>query len=136
MKWDRRKTWNVLILLAVVAWIPINLWMRRHDDALLRAVIEDDLAVAQQAVNEGANVHMTIKRNFTLLQVAAMNHDDIAIVQFLMNQGVSPAATNEDGDTAFGLAKQNGHDQVAAYLMESLKSTTNQGLQRTFRTLR
>lgn len=104
------------LILIMVSWIPFVLYVEREDDNLLHMVIEGDFDGAVQAINDSADIHMIIKRKFTLLQVNSFHKADIKIAKFLIEKGVPVNAVNEDGDTAYDIAIKNGYGDLAYYL--------------------
>ena len=92
------------------------MWLQRHNDSLIRAVISGNLDSVERAVRAGGEVDMSIRRRCTLLHVAALHTDNAAVAEFLVRHGVSPNATNDDGNTALAIAHRQGHHQIAAYL--------------------
>jgi ankyrin repeat protein len=107
--------WGI-VALVFASWIPLNLWLRRHDSVLLTAVREGDLKAAQQAVKDGANVNMSLRGGYTLLHVAALYTDNVEMVRFLVEHGVPTDTVNSDGDTAANIADHEGRREIAAYL--------------------
>ena len=104
-----------LMLTLMASWIPVNMWLERHDTALLSAVIAGDVPAARKAFNEGGNIHMEIRRNFTLLQVAA-RQGSVEMAKLLIEHGADVIASNNDGDTALKIALANQHQEMANYL--------------------
>jgi hypothetical protein len=115
---------KALPIIFVISWIPLNIWLSRHDDKLIHKVIEGDLNGVISAIEEGANIHMTIKRKFTLLQVNSLHKGDIRIAKFLINHGVNVNAVNEDGDTAYDIATRNGYEELSMKV-----GATNNGIE-------
>ncbi len=110
-----------LILTLPVSWIPVNMWLERHDSALLSAVINGDVSAARKAFNEGGNVKMEIRRHFTLLQIAA-RQGSVDMARLLVEHGADVTASNDDGDTAFKIALANKHPDMANYLQSLIES--------------
>jgi ankyrin repeat protein len=113
---------SIIIVAAVLSWIPLQVWLMRDDRSLLGAVIAGDTASVKREVSGGTSVHMTIRRHFTLLQAAALHTDNTELAKYLVEQGVSADAVNDDGDTALTIAVREKHLKIASYL-ESI--TTN-----------
>lgn len=111
-----KQIWIGFLILLGASWIPVNLWLQRHNDALFDAVSDGDLPAAQSALSAGASVHMEIRHQFTLLHVAALHHDNVEIGEFLVTHGVSPDARNDENHTALQIAEQEGHPHIAAFL--------------------
>jgi ankyrin repeat protein len=105
----------VIVIIGMAAWIPANMWLERHDSALLHAVITGDVPAAHKSFDEGANVHMQIRQHFTLLQVAA-RQGSVEMARLLIEHGADLTATNDGGDTALKIALNNNHAEMAAYL--------------------
>ena len=110
-----RITGYALMLILIASWIPVNMWLERHDSALLSAVIAGDVPAARKAFNEGGNVHMEIRRHFTLLQVAA-RQGSVEVAKLLIEHGSDVTSSNDDGDTALKIALVNQHPEMANYL--------------------
>ena len=111
----QRIAWYVFVLILMASWIPVLNWLERHDSALLTAVIAGDVPSASKALNEGAKVNMEIRRNFTLLQVAA-RQGSVEMAKLLIQHGAEVTSTNDDGDTAIKIALANKHSEMANYL--------------------
>lgn len=117
----QRFAWSAVMLTIMASWIPVNLWLQRHDSALLHAVIAGDVPAARMAFEEGGHINMPIKDHFTLLQVAA-RQGSVEMAKFLIQHGADVTAISDNGDTALKIAIANDHPEMVAYL-QSLMGT-------------
>jgi len=99
------------------------MWLQRHDSALLYAVVAGDVPAARKAFDEGGHVDMSIRQNFTLLQVAA-RQGSVEMAKLLIEHGADVKATNDNGDTALKIARANQHSEMVDYLL-SLNATNH-----------
>jgi len=84
-----------------------------HDNALLEAVRQDNLAMALLLIDQGAVVNIK-GRGYTPLGLAAKN-GNVQLVRFLLKAGADPDRKNDDGDTPLHSAVLMGYvDTVAA----------------------
>lgn len=72
--------------------------------ALHQSAIDGNLECAKTLVSNGANVNCTDCEKWTPLHAAAMT-GHVELVQFLLQVGASPVMKNEDGETAYDIAK-------------------------------
>lgn len=125
LRW--RTVWFGILGTFLLSWIPLNLWLQRHDSSLLHSVMAGDLVSVERAVRDGGDVQMPIRHRFTLLHVAALHTDNVAVAEFLLKHGVSLDSINDDGDSALVIAHRQGHQQMAAYLhgLKNQQKTSN-----------
>jgi hypothetical protein len=100
--WDYRKLRNVA---------TGEVW----DLRLHTAVVIDSLALAKEAIADGADVHLRIKQSSTPLHwAAAMGCRPIA--ELLIRQGADANATDDLGWVPSALADAQGYPSLAEYL--------------------
>ena len=112
-----RIAWYVILVTALASFIPLNLWLQRHDSALLDAIIRHDVPAALQAFEDGAKMKMEIKHHSTFLQAAAYQ-GQVAMAKLLVEHGAAAivAATDDSGQSALDIAIANHHLEMADYL--------------------
>ncbi len=72
--------------------------------ALHQSAIDGNLECAKTLLRNGADVNSVDCEQWTPLHAAAMS-GHAALVQFLLNAGASPSLKNEEGETAYDVAK-------------------------------
>ena len=109
--------WYVILITALVSFIPVNLWLQRHDSALLDAIIRHDVPAARQAFKDGATMKMELRHKSTFLQAAAYQ-GQVAMAELLVEHGAAATitATDDSGETALDIAIANHHLEMADYL--------------------
>ena len=70
-----------------------------------------DVAGPRALIDGGADMNCQGDRDFTPLHNAVL-HNQIDAVKFLLQMGVDRQITNDDGNTALGLAKIMGHSDL------------------------
>jgi ankyrin repeat protein len=109
----------VLIVLGVVAtWMfAVFTFEQRHDMALLGAINAGDIQAARKAFSDGAKMTMSIRRDYTLLQIAA-EKGNVEMAKLLVDHGAAQTvgARNQDGQSALDIALAHGHHEMADYL--------------------
>jgi hypothetical protein len=118
--------WNVFILFAFIAWIPANLFFKRHDSALISAIEKGDIKEAKIALDDGADINYPFRGGGTFLHVVVIRNGDINIAKFLIEQGVAVNETNRDGLTALELARQYKREKLYKYLKTIMEQSPNQ----------
>ena len=73
------------------------------------------LPVVELLLKHGANVNERQSGNWTALHSAAQ-HGDVAIVMELLGHGADRSALNAEGKNAARIARETGHDELAAML--------------------
>ncbi|EGG16085.1 ankyrin repeat-containing protein [Cavenderia fasciculata] len=73
-------------------------------------------------IKNGANVNATNEDSETLLHLASQL-GDLSSVQILVQSGANLKLVDSDGVTAIQEAKDNGHNQVADYLLQCVRNS-------------
>lgn len=82
---------------------------------LSAAVAQDKLEIARLLIEAGAAVDPQLPNRATPLMVAA-REGRLELVRLLAVSGADISACNGDGETALSLAREQGHEAVAAFL--------------------
>jgi len=84
------------------------------DGALFSGIVEGDPVAVSKAIADGANLNF--RRGWTMLHLNAMYGDSTNVARVLLQNGVSVFALDRDGETAAGIARRNGHSDLARFL--------------------
>jgi len=87
-------------------------------NALHSAVAKENLELCEKLIDFGVNVNAAQMQNVTALHSAA-HRGNLKIVQLLVENGAKTERTMDNGDTAFTIAKRDGHQDVFEYLMST-----------------
>ena len=89
-----------------------------HDESLLKAVSDNDIQAAKNAIALGANVNAAL-RGSTPLMIAAENEGNIPIVEVLLDSGADPNIESRKwGSTALKLAARWGHIKIVDLFLD------------------
>jgi ankyrin repeat protein len=123
MNWTTKYATPVVVIAAIALFVYLTAQLGRHDSALLRAVIEEDLPGVTQALDDGGNVNMSIRNGYTLLMVVAKRHGDVEMAKLLSDRGAPITAINDKGQSAVSLARSNGHEELVAFLVDAQENS-------------
>lgn len=126
---DKKKSalsaWAVFCLVVVILWVPSNLFIQRHDFALINAAATGDFAGVKSAIHDGADIHYPFRDGGTFLHLIAGNNGDIKIAEFFIDNGISVDVLDKYGNTAYDIAIQKNNSKLSSYLHKVTSAKTN-----------
>ena len=96
----------------------INDQTKYGDTALIKAVKNEDMNMAEFLVSEGANINIQrYSGNSALMCACASCHGGLDMIKFLVSKGAKINVQNDDGNTALILASRYGRLDAIMYLV-------------------
>ena len=92
-----------------------------QEDKLFKAVKDNNLDKAREALDEGANVNAVTNVRYQVGKTALMlasNYAHPEMVEYLLENGADVHAKNRYGVTALHIASREGHTDIVAMLLE------------------
>lgn len=113
--WCAEKGKIELIDFALEKGADINATNKSGETALHRAAYVGKVDVINHLIDKGANINQQTIHHATPLFVAVLR-DQLESVRKLLARGADPKIRNQNGVSAVVLAKESGHDEIAALL--------------------